>query len=294
MPWTMYSQRPATQAAARVLITSPQLSDAALAELAATSPTTIASVRARLEQVGVIPRVPPSGRIARPRPQQPSAARDAIERLGPDATPRAIADAAGVSMQAAWKAWRKLNPPLTDAAAATDALTVVKMPRMLDDTAAAADAISVQATITCDCGTQFHVSTADAAARQRRFCSDACRDADSAARGHKPRHRLADPSHPFPQIQSLPRPPDWSRGICAHVPPSQQRWWTSTDPILREAAASLCLGCPILLPCAEFSLALPVTDNAIYAGMSQAERLRRKREERRLAAIDKPSPRNLR
>lgn len=292
MPWTLYSRREATSAAARVLIGEPARSDAMLAEQAGVSTTTIGSVRARLEQVGVIPRVPAADRLARPRPQRPSATALAILALGPQATPRQIADAASVSMQAAWKAWRKLNPPLQDCAAATDQLTVVKMPRMLDDLAAAADSISVSATATCaQCGQPFPVSTRD---YRRRYCTPACADAAAEAQGHAPKPRLADPDHPPPAIQPLPRPPDWSRGTCAHVPPSQQSWWTSTDPILREAAAHICETCPILLPCAEFSLALPVTDNAIWAGMSQAERLRRKREERRLAAMDKPSPRNLR
>ena len=97
-----------------------------------------------------------------------------------------------------------------------------------------------------------------------------------------------------PRIPDLPRPPDWSRGVCAHVPASQQTWWTSSDPVLREAAAHLCEGCPVLELCAEWSLALPVHDIAVWGAMSRQERLRRKAEQRRLAAEDKPVPRNLR
>ena len=287
----MYSQRPATSRAARALIEDPARSDQLIAAEANCSSTTIASIRHRLESLAIIPVIPVSNRTAQPRPAQPPGPTAiAIAQLGPQATPRAIADAAGVSMQAAWKAWRKLNPPLADAAGAADALTVAKMPRMLDELAAAADAISVVATITCDCGTQFHVSTADAAARRRRFCSDACRDADSRALGHKLRPRLADGPRHAPQIPDFPEPPDFGKGLCTHVPASQARWWTSADPFLREAAARICEVCPILEPCAAWSLCLPVTDNAIWGAMSQAERLRRKREDRRLAALPKPSP----
>lgn len=198
-----------------------------------------------------------------------------------------------MSLQAAHKALQRTRPRLADAAAATDSITVSKMPRQLEDCAAAADALSVTVTITCaQCGQPFSVSTADAQRRHNRFCSDPCRNADSRERGHKPRPRQADRlryQHQVP-IPDFPEPPDFSRGICAHVPRSQQGWWTSSDPVLREAAASLCLGCPILEPCAAFSLSMPVTDGAVWAGMSQAERLRRKREERRLAALPKPSP----
>jgi len=282
----MFSRRPATSAAARVLIEDPQRSDAALAELAQVGSTTITSVRARLEQVGVIPHIPVADRVARPRPRQDS--RTAAAIAAGCTTPRQIADAANVSMQAAWRAWRKLNPVQQDVAAATDSISVAKMPRMYEDTAAATDSITVSATATCgQCGQPFSVSTRNS---RRRYCTPRCADAAAAAQGHAPKPRLADPDHPFPQIQSLPPPPDWSRGTCAHVPASQQTWWTSSDPVLREAAAHLCSTCPILAECAQFSLALPVTDPAVYAGMSQAERLRRKREERRLAAMERPSP----
>ena len=123
MPWTMYSKRPATQRAARALIEDPRQSDLALAELAAVSFTTIASVRAKLELLSVIPRVDPASRIGKgPARASPSATRAAIAQLGPDATPRQVADAAGVSMQAAWKMLARVRPRYADAAAATDQL----------------------------------------------------------------------------------------------------------------------------------------------------------------------------
>ena len=38
------------------------------------------------------------------------------------------------------------------------------------------------------------------------------------------------------------------------------------------------MACPIRAPCAEYSLNLPVTDSAVWAGMSQTTRLRKKRD----------------
>ena len=42
----------------------------------------------------------------------------------------------------------------------------------------------------------------------------------------------------------------------------------------------MCAGCPVFDPCQQWSLALPVTDRTIYAGMSTTERLRSKRDAR--------------
>ena len=221
MPWTIYSQRPATSAAARALIEDPHRSDAALAELAGVSTSTIGSVRARLTQIGVIPAIPVEDRLARPRPQRASATASAIAQLGPSASPRQVADAAGCSLQAAWQALRRLSPRLADAAGAIDAISVVRSNHDYADAAGATDTLSVRAVITCACGTTFEVSTADAAGRGRRFCSSSCRNADSRARGHKPRPRTADPGHQPPVIQPLPSPPDLSRaGARRRRPPS--------------------------------------------------------------------------
>jgi hypothetical protein len=52
----------------------------------------------------------------------------------------------------------------------------------------------------------------------------------------------------------------------------------------REAARRACASCPVLEPCRAWSVCLPVTDPAIYAGQSQAQRLRRKREALRALA----------
>jgi hypothetical protein len=64
------------------------------------------AIRRELEDAGAIPAVPVRDRAPRKRPVPPSRTRDVIARLGPQATPRQVADAAGVSVQMAWKALR--------------------------------------------------------------------------------------------------------------------------------------------------------------------------------------------
>jgi hypothetical protein len=82
-----------------------------------------------------------------------------------------------------------------------------------------------------------------------------------------------------PRFAALPKPPDFSRGLCTTVRPSQRSWWTSSDTSERQAAARMCAGCPVLEACRAWSLALPWSDrDAVYAGMSPGERARRKRE----------------
>jgi hypothetical protein len=90
------------------------------------------------------------------------------------------------------------------------------MPRQLSDSAAAADALKVTATITCDQCTRPFVTSARNA-RHRRWCSPACSDAAAEALGHAPKPRSADPDHPPPAIRPLPRPPDCA-GTCALAP----------------------------------------------------------------------------
>jgi hypothetical protein len=57
-------------------------------------------------------------------------------------------------------------------------------------------------------------------------------------------------------------------------------WWTSADRSEREAAQRMCAGCPVLEPCRAWSVsaALPYSDSSIWAGMSAAERARKRRE----------------
>jgi hypothetical protein len=55
-------------------------------------------------------------------------------------------------------------------------------------------------------------------------------------------------------------------------------YWTSESPAEREAAKHACkTRCPVEPECAVWSLALPLNDSAVYAGLSQAERRRRRK-----------------
>jgi hypothetical protein len=63
--------------------------------------------RRRLEAAGQVPAAP--YRVTRPPGRRPPLARRAIAVLGPDATPRQVADYAHISVQAAWKALRGLR-----------------------------------------------------------------------------------------------------------------------------------------------------------------------------------------
>jgi hypothetical protein len=206
--------------AAHQLTIDAARSNEAIAALSGTSVWAAREARKRLERIGIIPAIPARQRTRKPYPQLRSPARDAILALGPDATPRAVADLAGVSMQAAWRALQRLRPRLRDCAAAAEAFQVI-------------------------------------------------RPAGTSPSSAVPRHA--------PQIPAFPPAPDWRLGLCTTVPPRMRSWWTSSDRDEREAAARMCQGCPVQPECAGWSLALPVTDPAVYGGMSQAERLRRKR-----------------
>ena len=230
--------------AVRVLCANPRRSDALLGQAARTTRRYIAMVRAELEASGQIPRVPVADRTERrPRRPQPSRARTAI-LLGAR-TSREVADAAGVTRQAAWQALRteRARPPLP------------KPPLP---------------PVACEfCGNQFIPTRRQHLSRPQRYCSKIC---GSAAHTARKRADRPPPEPRPPKIPSLPNPPSWEKGICTHVPPSQQSWWTSDNPHLREGAANLCMSCPVLIPCAEWSLHLPRDDDTIYAGLSAADR----------------------
>jgi hypothetical protein len=274
MPWQPWTPRPAIGPAARELITDPRRSDEMIATGAGCSRATVASVRARLERAGVIVVVRPADRIQRPRPPLPSRARDAITAGA--STPREIADLAGISVQAAHKMLNKLRPRLADAAASADVIGVSIMPRQLQDGGCAADVLQIQATAVCArCGTRFATSPRLVPARQ--FCSAGCRNANSHALGHQLRPRSGDPGHHPPPVISLPPAPDWSRATCTTAPAGIRPYWTSDDREERSYARVLCGRCPVRPECEVWSLALPVTDNAIYGGMSQIQRLKARR-----------------
>jgi hypothetical protein len=102
----------------------PARSNRLIAHAAQCDSTTVQRARKALEGSGQIPLTPV--RAERPKPPPPSQTRIAIGQLGPSATPRQVADLAGVSIQAAWKALRQLRPTARDAACAVDSISVVK------------------------------------------------------------------------------------------------------------------------------------------------------------------------
>jgi hypothetical protein len=169
-----------------------------------------------------------------------------------------------VSLQAASKALRRTRPRLIELAAAADRLRVVKL------------------TATCEfCHAPYEPHPEHGGLPQR-YCSPACRSDAKKARQraqHATNHaRPRTPPRQDPRPPSFPPAPPWEQGLCSTVPSYQRTWWTSSDRDEREAAARMCQGCPILEPCRAWSMCLPYSDSSIYAGMSAAERSRRKRE----------------
>ena len=104
MPWQPSTPRRARLRAAAALRASPYRSDQLIAGRARCSTTTVARARRQLEADGTIPQVPVSRRQRRPYPRQASRTHAAI--VAGARTPREVADAAGVSLQAGWKALR--------------------------------------------------------------------------------------------------------------------------------------------------------------------------------------------
>jgi hypothetical protein len=264
LPWTIYSKRPATSAAARALIENPAHSDAQLAITAGCSTSTISLIRARLTSIGVIEAIPPTARTQRPRPRRPDSP-TALAIAAGCSTPADVARLAGVSLQAAHKALRRTRPKLADGAAALDRLTVLKHAPL------------------CEFCHQPYAPDPFHGGLPRRYCTPECRaDAKKARQRAASAARHASPRTPPrqpPRVLSLPPAPDWSRGLCTTVPSRMRAWWTSADRSEREAAQRMCQGCPVLEDCARWSTAaLPASDSSIWAGMSAAERARQRRE----------------
>jgi hypothetical protein len=133
-------------------------------------------------------------------------------------------------------------------------------------------------TCACErCGRPFGYAPGDHA-RNRRYCSDACRD---EARYERNRIRRGQsgrrPERDFP-LPPMPPPPDWDRAYCTTGPPRTRGYWTSDDPAQKQAAKYMCLTrCPEVLACELWSSCLPLNDPTVYAGMSPSERRKRRR-----------------
>lgn len=117
----------ARQRAEAELKEDPRRSNYLIASAAQCTPQRVGAWRRELEARGVIEHVPVDQRQAQPRVvrapsvllgrELPCPTRDAIARLGPSATPRQVANAAGVSIQAAWTMLNKVGaaPAAADA-----------------------------------------------------------------------------------------------------------------------------------------------------------------------------------
>jgi transposase-like protein len=256
--------------AAAALARDPARSNRLVAIEARCDAHTIRYVRRDLEARGVIPLAPE--RVPRPYPPQHSRTREAIALLGTSATPRQIADAAGVTRAAAWKMLRDVlaAPVFADAACAVERMIIIKQEQR-----------------ECErCGAPFTAERLPhEGGKQQVYCGPGCaRDADierkRAARQRAARpqwRRVVPPRNLLPHIPDLPPRPDFSRGLCTTAPPAQRNWWVSSSTTEREAARHICRSCPVLQPCAEWSLSLPVADPCVYGGMLQWERQRRKK-----------------
>jgi hypothetical protein len=251
---------PARQRAAAELRKDPVRSNYVIAQIAGCSADVVAKARAILVSMYQIGDVPVSLRERRPMPLQPSRTRAAITALPPDATASKVARVAGVSIQAATR-MLKVTPRMGDVAAATDAISVLKD--------------NPQPCL--ECGRPVPPG-------RRVYCRPECKRAAEDRRQARASAGLgqslppaADPAHRPPVIPVLPPPPDWSRGLCTTVKPAQRTWWTSEIRTEREAAALMCADCPVRPDCEQWSLSLPVSDPAVYAGLTPYERRKRRR-----------------
>jgi len=258
MPWQPGTPRRARQRAEAALRANPWRSDQLIARQARCGSTTAAAARHQLEDAGAIPAVPVNRRQRQPYPRQASRTHAAI--IGGARTAREVADAAGVSPQAGWKALRahREREPI---------------PRPLP------------APAECErCGAAY-VPAPRPGGKPQRYCSDRCAD-----RAYKARIRTergtGQPA--APQARELPAMP-WLvqyGGLCSD-PRTVRRAgyvWTSDDAADRDLARRICKSCPVSIPCLEWSvLALPAVDNNVYAGIGAFGR-RRIREGRRRPA----------
>ena len=243
----------ASHRAASALTRDPARSDRLIALAARCDPATVRRARRDLEAAGTIPPTPRRAQRT-PLPRRPGRARLAVARGA--RTTREVAAAAGVSRSMAWRALHDRSTGLAELAAAVDAL-------------------SVSAVTACaGCGTPV---TFDPRRGPRRACSNRC----SLAIGRELRReqqQTGESPNRWPPVTGLPKPPDFSQGLCTTVSPSRRTWWTSDDRDEREAAAHMCAACPVREPCEAWSLALPASDPAVYAGLTPAERRKRRRE----------------
>jgi transcription factor WhiB len=147
----------------------------------------------------------------------------------------------------------------------------------LPDHAAARDRLDVRHSTACQqCGAQF-VPVARPGGRGHKFCSKRCAD-DSWNAKKKIGPRAAPLVQEYAILLALP-PLPWQVGLWGLcVTGGYPSYWTGDDPADRETARRICRACPARIACAEWSLHLPVNDNAVYAGLNKNGRRRLRRQ----------------
>jgi Transcription factor WhiB len=71
--------------------------------------------------------------------------------------------------------------------------------------------------------------------------------------------------------------PNWDLALCAQVPPSMRRYWTSSHAGERLAARLACRECPIVEACVSWAIThLSQADTAIYGAMTYKARCERR------------------
>jgi Transcription factor WhiB len=77
-------------------------------------------------------------------------------------------------------------------------------------------------------------------------------------------------------LQSLSVMPELAGGLCVRHP--EPDLWTSRALADRTRAIRVCQRCPVQAPCRIWALSLPVSDTAVWGGMSAAQRLAIRRQ----------------
>ncbi len=283
VPWTPANTRPAASRAEAELTRDPCRSNQVIAAHLGCSPVTVFYTRARLEATGQIPVIPPPHRLARPRPLSTTAQVIAAGMT----TPEQVAQAARVTLRTAQLQLQRTRPQLPDVAAASDAISVT-------DTTPSPGSRATEALLLnpkrSNRNIAWQAGCEESTVRRARtrlerggeILAYVVEERDwIAPAGPKPGEQRRPPA-----IPSLPPMPEEMRlgGLCVQpdLKPEHRYVWTSDREEDREIARRYCRACSVRMICQGWSLSLPVHDPAIYAGMSQVERLRRKHE--RLAA----------
>ena len=218
------------------------------------------------------PRDPRTALAHWPRARQPARAqalpcpalprRRPIAQLPPDADYRQVAQAARVSPQAAHR-MLKTAPRMGDVAAAADSLSVLKV-------------------IPLPCAHCRRPFTPDSPTRVD--CRPACQQAAAAAASTRPSWTGATTAPRPPTRSTRPCHPaaaasaGLQQGALRHHAPGPAGLVDQRDPRRARGRRPHVQGCPVRPDCTQWSLALPLSDPAIYGGISQRERPRRRRE----------------